>query len=197
MRKIALSILFFATLSGVRAQSSFDEKVTTASNVRLNVTNYGTFGNAFRGYRDGSGTPSCEYPAGSGIEHLFEGGIWIGAKNGGTVQVSTSAYDAPQGYAPGRAGFEFTAPVGSYLQELSTLFDSKYYDPKAVSHQDYVAHFTDKNIQIPGTSIPISGHTNPMNVEVTMETYNWNYPFSDFLVIVNLKIKNTSQLTYM
>lgn len=196
MRKIALSILFFATLSGVRAQSSFDEKVTTASNVRLNVTNYGTFGNAFRGYRDGSGTPSCEYPAGSGIEHLFEGGIWIGAKNGGTVQVSTSAYDAPQGYAPGRAGFEFTAPVGSYLQELSTLFDSKYYDPKAVSHQDYVAHFTDKNIQIPGTSIPISGHTNPMNVEVTMETYNWNYTFSDFLVIVNLKIKNTSQVTY-
>ena len=51
---------------------SFEERETTASNTRLTVTNVGTFGNAFRGYRDGSGTPSGEYPAGSGIEHLFE-----------------------------------------------------------------------------------------------------------------------------
>jgi hypothetical protein len=106
----------WALAGGPLRGQSFDEKVTSASNVRLNVTNVGTFGNAFRGYRDGSGTPSCEYPAGSGTEHLFESGIWIGGKeNGGPVRVSTSAYDAPQGYAPGRGGFEFTAPVGSYL----------------------------------------------------------------------------------
>ncbi len=198
MRKAA--ILFVISVISwwpAQAQQSFEDKVTNASNVRLNVSNYGTFGNAFRGYRDGSGDPSCEYPAGSGIEHLFEGGIWLGGiTDGGQPVVSTSAYDAPQGYAPGRVGFEITAEVGSGLQERSSLFDSKFYDPRAVSHQDYVALFSDKNVKIPGTEILITDHNNPMNVEVEMQTYNWNFSFSDFMVIVNLKITNAGTETF-
>jgi hypothetical protein len=187
---ILLVVGFLMHTYTLEAQS-FQEKRTTSSNMRLNVTNLGTFGNAWRGYRDGSGDASCEYPAGSGIEHLFEGGFWIGGyENGNTVRVSTSAIDQPQGYAPGRAGFEFTAPVGSRLQERSSLFDSPFYTPNAVSHQDYVSTFTDANFVIPGTQIPIAAHSNPMNLEVTMETYNWNYSFSDFMVIVNFKVKN-------
>lgn len=197
MLKKTKYLLLLAGISfTMQAQQSFDEELTTASNVRLTVTNIGTFGNAFRGYRDGSGQPSLEYPAGSGIEHLFEGGLWIGASSpGGTEQVSTSAYDAPQGYAPGRSGFEFAAPVGSQLTERSSLFDSRYYDPNAVSHQDFVADFSDEYQEIPGTNIQITGHT-PMNLDVHMETYNWNYTFSDFMVIVNFTITNNSQNTY-
>lgn len=184
--------LFLLCSTWYLGAQSFDEKLTTASNTRLTVTNVGTFGNAFRGYRDGSGTPSCEYPAGSGVEHLFEGGIWIGGKeNGGPIRVSTSAYDAPQGYAPGRGGFEFTAELGSTLQIKSSLLDNPNYSTSATSHQDYYAVFSDRNVIIPGTSIPINDHNNPMNVEITMETYNWNYSFSDFMVIVNLTVKNT------
>ncbi len=190
------AFLFLLTC-GVTAQTSFEERVTNASNVRLTVTNLGTFGNAFRGYRDGTGDPSGEYPAGSGIEHLFESGIWIGGlENGGNVRVSTSAYDAPQGYAPGRAGFEFTAPPGSALDLRSSLLDNPNFTPEAVSHQDFVANFTDENIVVPGTSIPIQSHLNPMGIDVTMETYNWNYRFSDFFVIVNLTFKNNSQNFY-
>jgi hypothetical protein len=186
-----------STLSFGQTQASFDEKVTSASNVRLTVTNYGTFGNAFRGYRDGSGDPSCEYPAGSGVEHLFEGGFWAGGRlNGGQEVVSTSAYDAPQGYAPGRSGFEFTAPVGSSLMERSSLFDSRFYDPKSVSHQDYVATFSDSSQIVPGTGIPIDQHNTPMNLVVRMETYNWNFTFSDYLVIVNFQIINKSNNYY-
>jgi hypothetical protein len=193
-----LAIAAFLVLSlAANGQSSFEERTTTASNMRLNVTNLGTFGNAWRGYRDGSGDPSCEYPAGSGVEHLFEGGLWIGGlENGANVRVSTSAYDQPQGYAPGRAGFEFTAPPGSQLRERSTLQDNPNYSLQAISHQDYYSTFSDENIQIPGTSIPIGQHTNPMNIEVTMETYNWNYTFSDFMVIVNMKVRNVGQAYY-
>ncbi len=170
---------------------SFVERTTTASNVRLSVTNVGTFGNAFRGYRRGTGVESCEFPAGSATEHLFEGGIWIGGKeNGANIRVSTSAYDAPQGYAPGRGGFEFTAEVGGTSVVRSTLFDNPNFSPQAVSHQDYVSNFSDKNVIIPGTSIPIAQHLNPMNLEVQMETYNWNYNFSNFFVIVNMQIIN-------
>ncbi|NDH91238.1 MAG: hypothetical protein EBZ22_10215 [Flavobacteriia bacterium] len=136
----------------------------------MTVTNVGTFGNAFRGYKDGTGNPSGEYPAGSGTEHLFESGIWIGGIDGsGTVRVSTSAYDAPQGYAPGRGGFEFTNSAGG-MQEISSLRDNPNFRPEAVSHQDFKSTFTDANLLVPGTSIPISGHTTPMGLEVTMET---------------------------
>ncbi len=84
--------------------TSFEEKVTSSSNVRIAVTNVGTLGNAFRGYREGSGNESCEYPAGSGSEHLFESGIWIGAERNGKRLVSTSAVDASSGYRTGLAG---------------------------------------------------------------------------------------------
>jgi hypothetical protein len=191
MRK-HLAVLLAAVLALPVWAQSFDEKQTTSSSVRLNVTNLGTFGNAFRGYRDGTGNPSCEYPAGSGIEHLFEGGIWIGGKeNGGQIRVSTSALDAPQGYAPGRGGFEFTAELGSTLQIQSSLSDNPNYSVSATSHQDYLATFSDKNVLVPGTTIPINSHNNPMNVVITMETYNWNYNFSDFMVIVNMTVTNT------
>jgi hypothetical protein len=183
-------------MSQVSAQSSFSEKVTSASNVRLNVSNVGTFGNAFRGYRDGSGNQSCEFPAGSGVEHLFEGGIWVGGLiDGSLVAVSTSAYDAPSGYATGRGGFEFTAPPGAGMEERSSLFDSPFFSPEAVSHQDYVAEFSDSNLLVPGTNIPINSHTQPLNLGVRMETYNWNYSFSDFFVILNFEVTNYSPST--
>lgn len=197
MPKYLLSLISIAFAITATGQTSFDQRITNSSNVRLTVTNLGTFGNAFRGYRDGTGDASCEYPAGSGIEHLFESGIWIGGlENGGNVRVSTSAYDAPQGYAPGRSGFEFTAEPGSSLELRSSLLDNPNFTPDAVSHQDFVAYFTDENIVVPGTSIPIQNHINPMGIEVTMETFNWNYRFSDFFVIVNLTFKNVSQNYY-
>ena len=174
----------------------FEEFQTTRANVRLSATNVGTFGNAFRGYRDGSGTPSMEYPAGSGIEHLFEGGLWFGGLDNGVVRVSTSAYDAPQGYAPGRGGFEFNAAQGVSVLEKSSLRSSPNYRADAVSHQDFVCSFNDSEILVPGTSIPINNHINPMDLDVDMAVYNWEYSFTDFLVIVDLTITNGSNNTY-
>lgn len=195
--RLSFFLAFLLSL-GLGAQQ-FEERITNAGNVRLTVTNAGTFGNAFRGYRDGTGRQSCEYPAGSGIEHLFEGGLWVGGvrRGDGSILVSTSALDAPQGYAPGRAGFEFTIPIGSPgLQERSSLTDSRFFTPNAVSHQDFIAIFNDVSQTIPGTTIPITGHQFPMNIQVTQETYNWNFSFSDFFVVVNYKLKNIGNATF-
>jgi transcription elongation factor len=90
--RILLLLAFLCSL--ITQAQNFEEFQTTQANIRLSATNAGTFGNAFRGYKDGSGTPSLEYPAGSGIEHLFEGGIWIGGTSNGVIRVSTSAYDS-------------------------------------------------------------------------------------------------------
>lgn len=185
------AIIAILLLSICASAQTFDEKTTTASNVRLNVSNSGTYGNAFRGYRDGSGNPSAEYPAGSGIEHIFESGIWFGGLiNGATVGVSTAAVDAPQGYKTGSAGFEFYPEIGAILKESSSLRNSPFYSPSAISHQDFVAVYSDKNVQVPGTQTQIGSHTDPLFVEVTARTYNYNFSFSDFFVILDFDIEN-------
>lgn len=182
--------LLFAPLAPVGAQV-FQEQTTTASNVRLNVTNVGTHGNAFRGYKDGTGRPSCEYPAGSGIEHMFEGGFWIGGiLNGGQVAVSTSAYDASSGYATGKGGFEFTAEPGSVILKRSTRPDDPNFSTQAVSHEDFSSVISDRNLIVPGTTIPIQSHTQPLQVEVKFETYNWDYAFSNYFVVLNYIFTN-------
>ena len=170
---------------------SFDEKTTSASNVRLNVSNASTYGNAFRGYRDGSGNPSAEYPAGSGVEHVFESGIWFGGLiNGSNVAVSTASVDAPQGYSTGAAGFEFYAEPGDQLTEISSLRNSPFFSPSAVSHQDFIAKVSDRYFQVPGTQTQIGAHIDPLYVDVTAKTYNWNYSFSDFFVILDYELEN-------
>ena len=188
-----ITILLFSVSA---LAQSFDEKTTNSSNVRLNVSNSGTYGNAMRGYRDGSGNPSGEYPAGSGVEHVFESGIWFGGLiNGSTVAVSTASVDAPQGYSTGSSGFEFYPEPGDVLREISSLRNSPFYSPNAISHQDFIATYSDRNVQVPGTQTQIAGHLDPLNVEVTSRSYNWNYSFSDFFVILDFEIENTGNNT--
>lgn len=188
--KARVLIFLLLHISLIKAQNSFEEKVTSLSNMRLAVTNVGTFGNAFRGYRDGTSRESCEYPAGSGVEHLFESGIWIGGLRNGVELVSTAAVDATQGYVTGGSGFEFTNEPGATLDERSSFRDSPFFTPNAVSHQDYVSSFTDKNVIIPGTNTQIVNHTNPLFVQVNLKTYNFNFAFSDFVVFVDMEIIN-------
>lgn len=196
MMKYLAAILTIIVVSYEIAGQTFDEKTTTSSNVRLNVTNSGTFGNAFRGYKNGSGNPSGEYPAGSGVEHLFESGIWFGGLiNGSTVGVSTAAVDAPQGYSTGAAGFEFYPEQGAVLKELSSLRNSPYYSPEAISHQDFIGEYSDVNVQVPGTQIQIGGHLDPLFVKVKSRLFNWNYGFSDFFVILDFDIENVGGYT--
>lgn len=162
----------------------------------MTINNVGTFGNGFRGSYDLLDYASAEYPANSGIEHLFEAGIWVGAMiNGSLVAVSTAAYDQSSGYSAGKAGYEFNGEVGASFLERSSLFDSPQFSSTAVSHQDFVADFSDRNILVPGTQIQINGHENPLDVDVHFESYNWNYPFSDFMVICNYTLTNTGDNT--
>ncbi|MGB0432047.1 MAG: hypothetical protein ACPGLV_16350, partial [Bacteroidia bacterium] len=187
-RSLVFVLMVFALSFSAKAQD-FEEKTVNIGNVGLNVTNVGTLGRPnVRNTPDGA--PSMEYPINSGIEHLFEGGLWIGAQVDGEIRVSTSAVDAASGYSTGRSGFEFTSL--SSITERSTLTSSDFFSGAAISHQDMVVKVTDSNVFVPGSGIPIGSHEYPLNAVVTQETYAWNYSFADFFVIVNYEIKNES-----
>ncbi len=171
-----------------------NSKYTNVGSIGLTVTNFGMYGNGFALWPQ---QPSCEYPLGSGIEHIFDGGLWIGgfisndSLGKGRVGpfVSTGSVDASSVSTRG-GGFEFTNAPGSKIIERSSLLDSRYYDPSAVSHQDFVMDYVDTNLVLQNGEV-IQDH-NPLGVAVHQECYAWNYPFADFFVIMNYTIKNVT-----
>jgi hypothetical protein len=170
-----------------------DSKFTTVGSIGLTITNFGTFGDGFA-VQSPVDQPSCEYPRGSGIEHLFVGGLWVGGKrDDGTVLVTTGARDIPS-LRDVAAGFEFSnsADPNDVVRERSSIIDNPFFDPNAISHQDFIADFTDSNVVVPGTTIRIPQHT-PINISVHLEAYAWNFPFADAFVILNYTIKNTGR----
>lgn len=186
---VFLALPFFAQEADV-----VDEKLTTASNIAATINNLGIVGNSFRGSFNVEGFASCEFPRGSNIEHLFDGGLWIGGIVNGEIAVSTGAVDAPTGYSPGRAGFEFTSKTP--LKQRSNRLDNPFFSADAVSPQDFVSIFTDTSrfINTGSARINISDHDVPLGVEVTFESYNWDFSFVDFFIILNFKIKNISDI---
>ncbi|MFZ1080308.1 MAG: hypothetical protein WAO19_00105 [Candidatus Kryptoniota bacterium] len=179
-------LLVLSITSFVHAQVS-DNNYTNIGNIGLAITSFGRIGNEFSP-SFWPAQPSCEYPFSpvrSRIEHLFSGGLWVGGyKNGQGPFVSTVTTDYYSNPS------EFTQPLDSGLVERSSLLDSRYYSPSAVSHQDFVADFTDSNTIDPKTNQEIVGHT-PLNVSVHEETYAWEYPIANFFVVLSFKLTNT------
>ncbi len=171
-----------------------NSKYTNVGNIGLTITNFGTYGHGFSLWPQ---QPSCEYPLGSGIEHIFDGGLYVGGfisndslGNGRTgPYVTTGAVDAASVSSKG-GGFEFTNGAGAVVVERSSLLDSRVYDPKAVSHQDFVMDFTDTNTVYENGEL-IQNHT-PLGLVIHQESYAWNFPFADFFVIMNYSIKNVT-----
>jgi hypothetical protein len=165
-----------------------NSKYTNVGNIGLTLTNFGMYGHGFSLWPD---QPSCEYPKGSGIEHLFDGGLWIGGFVRGNSEpfVTTATVDASTVATRG-GGFEYTNSTGNFIQERSSLFDSPFYQPSAISHQDFVMDFTDTNT-IYLNNEPIVDHK-PLGLVIHQESYAWNFPFADFFVIMNYWIKNSS-----
>ena len=131
-----------------------------------------------------------QFPKGTGIEHLFEAGIWLGAQVDGQVLVSTSAVDDPSGYSTGKAGYEFTQL--SDIKERSKTKSSSNFSSQAISGQDFITNFTDSFVVVPGSSIPINSHTNPLKAVIKLETYAWSESTADYFVIANYEVTNNS-----
>ena len=163
-------------------------------NLGLTVTNYGVLG---EGYNNPD-QPSCMYKlqadnARVQIEHMSYGGLWIGGRGGpdGGVHVSTAIVDGV--FEAGEEGFEFTntAAQSDTVKIRSSIVTSPYFDPFAVSHQDFVSDFTDVNTRVPGTDFEIPNHV-PLGLNVHLESYAWNFPYTDAFVILNYTITNVS-----
>ena len=197
---VAFSVLSFQILAQTSSErlsktlADDNTNYTNVGNIGLTITNFGTYGHGFSLWPQ---QPSCEYPLGSGIEHLFDGGLWVGGfitdneqgSNRKGPFVTTGAVDASSVSARG-GGFEFTNKPSSIVLERSSLIDSKFFSPKSISHQDFVMDFVDTNTLLSNGELIVDHR--PLGIAIHQESYVWNFPFADFFVIMNYWIKNTS-----
>jgi len=189
-RLLVFVVLILGAHSEGYAQVSFEDAVVDVGNVGFTITNAGFVGRA--NVRNvPTGPPSFEFPLDSGVEHLFESGLWIGAlRSDGVLSVRTGAVTAAGGYRPGASGYEFAQ--NSSIFKRSTLPTSEAFTRKAVSHLDYFTTFEDTSAVLPGTSIQMPDPAGRLGAFVTLTSYAWNFPFTDAFVILNFDIVNIS-----
>ncbi len=190
---ILISLLLFGSLTFSqesrilpKALKDDNSKYTNVGNIGLTITNFGMYGHGFTLWPR---QPNCEYPKGSGIEHIFDGSLWIGGIVDGQYRVTTGSVDAASVGTRG-GGFEFTNSPESMIIERSSLLTSKFYSPQAISHQDFIAEYSDTSTRLLSGEV-IPDHI-PLGISVRQESYAWNFPFADFFVIMNFWIKNVS-----
>lgn len=195
LRRSSLTFLLFLSFGIIpgysqslyKAADDDGSKFTNIGNIGITITNFGTLGNRFL---TRPVQPSAQYPKGSSIEHISLAGLWIGAisQRDGAAHVSTAATDVnPSAGQSVTLGYELTNELGATIKQRSSLPFDQYFDLTAVSHQDFVMDFTDKNRRSGSDTIP---EHSPLGVDVHLESYAWNFPFADNFVLLNYTIKN-------
>jgi hypothetical protein len=160
-----------------------DRNYTTIGSIGLTVTNFGTIGTRNVYWPN---QPSCEYPRGSRVEHMYQGALWVGAVSRQTGQIHVSTGSSDRVSTTTGKGIEFLSLQATAITQRSSLSELPSFDQNAVSHQDFLADYSDfivRDSTAPDQSVPLG-------LRVHQQSYAWNFPFADFFVILNYTIYN-------
>ncbi|MDH4036244.1 MAG: hypothetical protein OEX18_00310 [Candidatus Krumholzibacteria bacterium] len=223
------AILLFLAVTGAPARDETPAKRNTGpsrtfvvdgspvhdvGNVRVHASNWGAFGSSPGTGLPYAGAPSCEWPAGSQVEYVYEGGLWVGALLDGTPAVSTSVqqlenrptvepgdvvYYAAQGDA---GGARIPMPGadddhdGSVDEDWHEGYDNDFdrfadEDFAAISDQMLSRRFQDDTPQ----ATAIYPQHRPMHLAVREESYQWRDSAYDDFVGFTFWITNTGEDT--
>lgn len=151
--------------------AKLDYRVTTTGKMRQVITNMGTFD---KGRTRFPGLINAEFPAGSNEEHLYQGGIWIGAitPTGDTLVSQSEAHFTPHEFYATKNSWD-SIWTGSKGDTLQIPYWPNY---ECISDQDFVCRYSDYNI------LNIDNHT-PLYLDVIQTTYSWSSSqLSEFLL---------------
>ncbi len=154
---------------------------TNVGIIGVAITNLGYVGNAFTNPHQ----PSCEYPLNSNVEHMFLGGLWVGAvPPDGIIHVSTGAQDASNLQA-GDEIREFVDAPGEEVYIWSNSQNNDNYHENALATQHVQVAFDDY------ATVESGSHT-PLGLKVILRALAWGNPYADDFVILDYAIVNIS-----
>ena len=200
---IIIVLLFSGNIKGQENVTN-DWKVTTVGQVRQLIPNRARIvcGHRCGGNERAFGFPGlvgCEYPPGSGEEHLQDVGIWIGGitPTGDTLVSVGAGHRSADEFWPSEAPWDSVwvidkgknVDIGGTLPDGSEDFYWNNYS--AVSDQDYVCRFNDYGVLDPNR--PTSGGSNgephePLYIDVIQTVYSWGFPPLDEVLIWTYRI---------
>ncbi len=173
-------------------------------NVFFTITNWGFFGSQFGDATDwleenyclgpgvdpGELAPSFEFPAGTGINYLFQGALWIGAVADEDTLVSVGA----DGWQRFNEMYPRGVPLDNIIQ-LSNRKTSEFYSPEAVSEQDYIAEYTDTLIDAALTQrdYVLNRPHKPLGIKIIQRSYSWSFSYAEDFVLLDFKIVNIGE----
>ncbi|MBN1543176.1 hypothetical protein JW992_13620 [candidate division KSB1 bacterium] len=165
-------VLFLFQVTALQAQfTNLDYKVHNVGKVRQVITNMGTLDPALT---DFPGLIFCEFPPNSKEEHLYQGGMWIGAINpdGDTLVSVTKTHYTPHEFYP-TAALEDTI----WVVAKGDTVDLPYWpDYVGISDQDFVCKYSDYNL------LNIDDHQ-PLYLDVIQTSYAWaSAPLDEFIL---------------
>ena len=191
-------ILLFATLLAAPVSHAVKippergpvtSRYTNVGIIGVTVTNLGYVGNGF----NNPNQPSGEYPLNSNVEHLYLGGLWVGAVTpDGTIHVSTGMQDSAS-QAAGDDTREFQNYENpddqddpeNFLYQWSNSQNDDNFDPRALATYQLVAYLDDYiNVE--------SGSHVPLGLKVIQRTLAWSARYADDFVILDFAIINIS-----
>jgi hypothetical protein len=176
------------------AQTVYRDLLTDVGLLGLNLTNLGYFGNAF----DNRNQPSGEYPLNSNVEHIYRGGIWVGARApDGVLRVSTSAQDANglqegddirefANFYPGDPSDDPNHPSwDDTVKVWSNSQNALNYNINALSTKHIEVFFKD-------LIVSETGNHSPLNIKARLRALAWGSPYADDFVILDYTLVNNS-----
>jgi len=186
---VSLLLIVSVFFTGLLVAAPRTDMYTNVGILGLTITNLGYVGNGFISPFQ----PSGEYPLNSNVEHLFLGGIWVGAKTpDGSIRVSTGAQDASNLVA-GDEVREFQDYFNhddlndpdNQIYIWSNSQNSDNYDARSLATQHIQVVFDDY------AQIESGNHT-PLGLKVILRALAWGNPYADDFVILDYAIVNIS-----
>ena len=179
-----------------------------AGELLLHTSNYGFIGD----WNAADGEPSAEWPAGTGFEHLYCAGLWVGARVGGDTLVSAAAYgmefraplddpvytiyESADGAPGGEPGFDDDSDGlvdEDRLDGIDNDIDGAVDEDYAATSDEMFACVYFDTAYAPYAP-PDDPHV-PLSLEVYETSYAWSAPLFDDFVTIRYEITNIGQET--
>jgi hypothetical protein len=182
------------------AQAQNIDNVKQGFSMKLWMDNLGVFGiQAYPGTIPADSL-GCEYPAGTNIEHIFGGGIWVG----GYIDTSVSGTGTPlkrvtTGYEGWSGPLNETYPGND---PADTVWQYSRRDsvkpPGWDAYWEGVVPFnpiSDKDLYMKYNDYDevVSGHL-PLGLKFFQSSYAWQDPYADAIIVVEYRILNVGDL---